>query len=139
MEARIAVISSRLLCRAGAGLVVATAALLCATAPAQATTTPAAHVVPLTAQGCSGDVCIYLSSPSNGTVYVQAWAYNSSFYGYFHLSGPDGLSSNSSTITWIGGKGNYNQWSGVSAVVGQYCVTGYSYGDDIGRACESIE
>lgn len=110
-----------------------------AAASAGTATTAARQVVPFAAQGCSGDVCIYLSSPSGGAVYVQAWAYSSSFYGYFHLSGPNGLSTNSSTITWIGGKGNYNQWSEISAVVGQYCVTGYSYGEEIGKACESVE
>ena len=120
--------------------------LAAAAAPASAATThpPATHAVrhdarPYSAQGCNGDVCIYLSTPSGGHVYIQAWAYSQSFYGYFHLSGPNGLSKNSSTKTWIGGKGNYYQWNGITATVGKYCITGYSYGKNIGKPCENIE
>lgn len=99
---------------------------------------PAALIQPYAAQGCSVDTCMYLSSPSGGTVLIQSWAYNTNFYGYFVLSAPSGTYY-SATQTWLGGKGNYALWSGVPAIVGQYCVTGYtSTGTFEGTACESV-
>ena len=93
---------------------------------------------PLTAQGCAGDVCMFLSSPSNGYAYVTAWAYTKTFYGHFHLTGPDGLSRNSPATTWkAGGPGWY---SGIfQAIVGKYCGTAWHYTTDLGTACENIE
>ena len=101
--------SSRLLRGTGAGLAAAVAALAWTATPAQASAGPAsaspqAQASPFAAQGCSGDVCI--SCPARATEGVRAvLARRSSFDGYFHLPGPNGLSANSSTITWIGGKG----------------------------------
>lgn len=101
-------------------------------------TTTAALIQPYTAQGCSVDTCIYLSTPSGGTVLVVGWAYTSNFYGYFRLTAPSGTYY-SATQTWLGGKGNYAQWSGIAAIVGQYCVTGYtSTGTFEGTACENV-
>ncbi len=101
-------------------------------------TTSAPLIQPYAAQGCAGDTCLYLSSPSGGTVLVEAWAYSTNFYGYFVLSAPSG-SYYSATQTWIGGKGNYAHWSGIPATVGQYCVTGYTSGGSLeGTACEYV-
>lgn len=101
-------------------------------------TTSVALIQPYAAQGCSGDTCMYLSSPSGGTVLIQAWAYSANFYGYFVLSAPSGTYY-SATQTWLGGKGNYALWSGIPAIVGPYCVTGYtSTGTFEGTACENV-
>ncbi len=101
-------------------------------------TTTTAIIQPYTSQGCSVDTCMYLSTPSGGMVIVQGWAYSTSFYGYFRLTAPSGTYY-SATQTWLGGKGNYAQWSGISAIVGQYCVTGYtSTGTFEGTACENV-
>ncbi len=117
--------------------------MMSVTAPsiAQATqpgTTTAASVQPYAAQGCNVNTCMYLSTPSGGTVFVQGWAYSTSFYGYFRLTSPSGTFY-SVTQTWLGGKGNYTQWSGVPAIVGPYCVTGFtSTGANEGTACENV-
>ena len=94
---------------------------------------------PLDSQGCAGDTCMYLSSPSKGYVYIQAWAYHTGFSGYFHLTGPLGLSKDSSTGSWQAGKGNYYTFSNIPGVVGQYCVTGWSGTINEGTPCESVE
>jgi hypothetical protein len=95
-------------------------------------------IQPLSAQGCSGDVCIYLSTPSSGTVYVQGWAYTANFYGHFQFSAPSGT-FNSATLTWLTGKGNYAQLSNVPAIVGTYSVTAWtSAGANLGTACEKV-
>lgn len=105
---------------------------------AQTNTTKTPTIQPYAAQGCSGDTCIYLSTPSGGTVYVQGWAYSTDFYGYFRLTTPSGTYY-SGTHTWLGGKGNWIEWSGLSAIVGQYCVTGFTSGGvSEGTACESV-
>lgn len=101
-------------------------------------TISSASIQPFAAQGCSGDACIYLSTPASGTVYVQGWAYNTNFYGHFQFSTPSG-SFNSATLTWLAGKGNYAQLSSVPAIVGTYCVTAWtSAGANLGTACEKI-
>lgn len=122
-------------------LTIAIVMSIAAPSPSQAAplgTTSAASIQPYAAQGCSGDTCMYLSSPSGGTVLVQSWAYSTNFYGYFVLSAPSGTYY-SATQTWLGGKGNYALWSGIPAIVGQYCVTGYtSTGTFEGTACENV-
>lgn len=105
---------------------------------AQTSTTTTPTIQPYAAQGCSVNTCMYLSTPSGGTVIVQGWAYSTSFYGYFRLTAPSGTYYGA-TQTWLGGKGNYTQWSGVPAIVGQYCVTGFTSGGvSEGTACESV-
>jgi hypothetical protein len=105
--------------------------------PADASVTH--NVIPFSASGCTNNVCMYLSTPSGGTVYIQGWAWKHNFTGHFHLSGP-GISSDSATTTWIAGGSNWNQWNGVSAVVGQYCIGGYATdGSYEGTACENIK
>lgn len=105
---------------------------------AQTSTTTTSTIQPYAAQGCSVNTCMYLSTPSGGTVFVQGWAYNTNFYGYFRLTAPSGTYY-SATLTWLGGKGNYAQWSGVPAIVGQYCVSGFTSGGvSEGTACESV-
>jgi hypothetical protein len=96
-------------------------------------------MVPVAAQGCNGDACMFLSTPSGGKVYVKAWAYDQTFTGHFHLSGPNGLSRNSPVEQWIGGGVNSYTFSDIPAVVGQYCVTAIHNGVNIGRPCESVE
>ncbi len=101
-------------------------------------TTTATIIHPYTSQGCSANSCIYLSTPSGGTLLIEAWAHASDFYGYFRLTAPSGTYY-SVTQTWVGGKGNYAQWPGITATVGQYCVTGYtSSGTFEGTACENV-
>jgi len=101
-------------------------------------TNSSTSIRPYSAQGCSGNTCIYLSTPSSGTVFVQGWAYGTSFVGYFKLTTPT-ITVTSPTQTWLGSKGNYFQVSGISAVVGPYCVAGYSSGGMFeGKACESV-
>ena len=36
-------------------------------------TNSSTSIRPYSAQGCSGNTCIYLSTPSSGTVFVQGW------------------------------------------------------------------
>lgn len=106
---------------------------------AQTSSTTTSAIRPYAAQGCSSNTCIYLSTPSGGTVIVQGWAYNTNFYGYFRITTPSGTYY-SATLTWLGGKGNYAQWSGISAIVGQYCVTGFTSGGiNEGTACENVQ
>lgn len=101
-------------------------------------TTGKVSVQPYAAQGCSVNTCMYLSTPSGGTVFIQGWAYNTSFYGYFRFTTPSGTFY-SATQTWLGGKENYAQVSNVLAIVGQYCVTGFtSAGSNLGTACENV-
>ncbi len=105
---------------------------------AQPDTTRTSSIQPYAAQGCNVNTCMLLSTPSGGTVFVQGWAYSASFYGYFRLTSPSGTYY-SATQTWLGGKGNYTQWSGIPAIVGQYCVTGFtSTGINQGTACENV-
>lgn len=106
---------------------------------AQPGTARVSSIQPYAAQGCSLNTCMFLSTPAGGTVYVQGWAYSTNFYGYFRLTSPNGTLY-SATQTWLGGKGNYTQWSGVPAIVGQYCVTGFtSGGTSQGTACEVVK
>lgn len=100
--------------------------------------TTSALIQPYNSQGCSVNTCIYLSTPSGGTLLVEGWAYASNFYGYFHLVEPSGT-YNSPTQTWFGGKGNWTSWPSIPAITGQYCVTGYSStGTFEGTACENV-
>ena len=39
-------------------------------------TTVSSSIVPYSAQSCAGDVCMYLSTPSGGTVKVEGWPYS---------------------------------------------------------------
>ncbi|MEU8272621.1 hypothetical protein AB0B89_36415 [Sphaerisporangium sp. NPDC049002] len=92
------------------------------------------------ALGCNGNVCMYLSTPKNGTVYVEAYPQHGSFYGNFDLTGPNGLYRHGSTQTWTNGAFEPNQvWTGIPAVVGKYCVSGWDHGQRIGLPCESIK
>lgn len=76
------------------------------------------------AEGCTDlRVCIYVSTPSNGHVYVEGWADHASMTGYMTLTGPDGLKSKSSTRYWESDRRNWAEWNNVRAVVGQYCIT----------------
>ncbi len=124
------------------GLLVAPALLFGVAGPAAAAAVQAAPpstqpVIPLTARGCGGDVCMYLSTPSGGYVYVQAWAYDVGFHGHFHLVGPDGITQNSPAGTWPAGGTRYTFYT-VPAIVGTYCVTGWSGTIDEGTACEAL-
>lgn len=100
----------------------------------------ASAAVPLDATGCSSNVCIYLAGNSGGTALIQGWARNTTFTGYFHLSGKNvGNNHNSNTQTWYGHKGNYWSTTVNNAQSGQYCVTGYSSsGSYEGTACENL-
>jgi hypothetical protein len=126
--------------RTGKTAATVTAAVLagtCLLSPAPANAAPAG-VVPMSATGCNSNVCMFLSSPSNGRVYIQAWAHNSTFYGNFDLTGPNGLYRHGSTQTWYAGSHpNVQQWD-EAAVVGKYCVSGWRDGTRIGLPCETV-
>lgn len=94
---------------------------------------------PDSAQGCSGDTCLYLSTPSGGTVYVVGWPYDASFYGHFELAVPGGGVYNTSAQTWTPGTSDAYEWSGLTATIGQYCVTAWTGDDNLGTACELVE
>lgn len=109
--------------------------------PASAATTTTHAVIPFASQGCSGDVCISLSTPSNGKVTIRVWAYDTTFYGEFKLTGPRALVKTSPlNVNHAGGAGH--TWV-VNAVVGKYCATAYAYVNeewiDLGTACENVE
>ena len=75
---------------------------------------------------CSGDVCMYLSAPSGGKLYVQGSAYTTSFRGYLRLTGPAGVPTTDSPVaTWQAGGVNYYEFDNVPALSGYYCVAGY--------------
>ena len=130
------------------GLAVATVPAAAAThAHAAYSAAHASHAsIPLDSSPCNGDVCMYLSTPSShGYVYIQACANNTTFYGHFQLVGP-GVDKYTGNQSWYPGYGycagstNYYQWSGVKAIVGQYCVTGKTpQGQVLGHPCASIE
>lgn len=121
-------------------LSIAGAATAASAAP-QATTnnTVASHaVVPFSAQGCGGNACMYLSNPSGGYVYIDAWAYNTTFYGHMDLTRNGTVFRRTANRNWNAGGPAY-RFTKVSAIVAQYCVVGWtSTGGFEGRACESI-
>ncbi|MCP2250658.1 hypothetical protein LX86_009452 [Lentzea aerocolonigenes] len=97
-----------------------------------------AGIGPMEATGCNGNVCMFLSTPSGGRVYIQAWARNTSFEGNFDLVGPGGLYRHGDTKRWYAGSHpNRQEWD-VPAVVGKYCVSGWENGQRIGYPCLSI-
>ncbi|MEU7476551.1 hypothetical protein AB0A63_11255 [Lentzea sp. NPDC042327] len=90
------------------------------------------------AQGCSGNVCIFLGGNAGGTALVQGWARNTTFIGSLTLTGPGGLNW-SQTGTWTGGKGNWADYSLQNAWSGTYCVTGVSNSTGYqGTACKTL-
>ena len=92
------------------------------------------------------NTCIRLDNPSGGKVEIQAWAYETTFYGHFELTGPNGLVSNSATETWQSGGGSNEKdratWH-VSATVGTYCMTGWEPSGStyikLGTTCRNVE
>lgn len=118
--------------------VLAAAGALSIVAPLAGTTADASLINPDSAQGCSGNTCMYLSTPSGGTVYVDAWAHSTSFYGHWELVTPAGT-YNSPAETWTASPSDEYQWSSLTADVGSYCVTGWSGSNNLGTACESVE
>ena len=95
-------------------------------------------VTPFAASGCSVNTCMYLSTPASGTVYVSGRVDTSGFTGTFQLTGPGGLNVTSPTAYRAPGVGV--RWNNVPAVVGRYCITGYSiYSGGQGEVCENIE
>jgi hypothetical protein len=106
----------------------------------------AGNQIPLSAEGCSGDACIHLSTPSGGQVTIHGCAWKSSFSGHIRISGPSGtgLPAFSSTKTWNStshyctGTDEYFSVT-VPAVVGQYCSTSFKGSSYDGTACENVE
>jgi hypothetical protein len=124
----------------GLGALAATPASAASLTSAASPGAAGSGVVPFASQGCSGDVCIHLTTPSGGAVVVRGWANNRTFYGHFELTGPRGLVKNSpNNWNYVGGAGH--SWV-VSAVVGQYCITAWKYHggqySKVGRACENV-
>ena len=130
------------------GLLAASLSAGAATAPvaspptlaASATATLAIDVLPPTSSGCSGDVCIYLTNPSPGDLYVEVWAYDANFYGHFQITGADtDADGNTTTQEWYAGGANGTTWAVESASpAGQVCATAWSStGSNLGKACET--
>jgi hypothetical protein len=69
---------------------------------------------------------------------VKGWPYDVGFYGYFRLTGPDGLSKDSPTASYTAGGAGYT-FTKIEAVVGKYCITGFSGTINEGEPCESVE
>jgi hypothetical protein len=103
------------------------------------------RAAPDAAEGCNGDICMYLNTPSNNKSSAHAWLYSTTYGGYFVFTGPGGLSEQSSTQTWYGG-GTYGTGyytPSFTAVIGTYCfqffqvVNGKAISQ--GKPCENIE
>lgn len=103
--------------------------------------------IALQAQGCSGDACIWLSSPYNylGTmvVDVHGCAWKTSVYGHIAISTPNGGYSSGANKWWYstshyctGGDEYYSIRT--RATVGSYCSTTYNGSQYDGTACESV-
>jgi hypothetical protein len=93
------------------------------------------------ATGCNKNVCMHLSSPKNGKVTIEAWADDSCFTGNFDLTGPSGLYIHRGNQTYCPGDRPHpvERFENVGAVVGKYCIAGFSNGKLQGKPCESIE
>ena len=101
---------------------------------------PGFGVQPDTSSGCSGDVCIYLTNPSPGVLFIEVWAYDANFYGHFQITGADtDADGNTNTQEWYGGAANGTAWAFESpSPNGQVCATAWtSTGSDLGKACET--
>lgn len=134
---------------------VAASAATAHVAPASATAhvaTPAgaaAHrsAIPEVARGCSGDACIWLSTPythlGTSVVDVHGCAWKSTVYGHIAISTPGG-GHNSATKTWFStsnyctGGDDYYKIT-VTAIVGSYCSTTWNGSQFDGTACESVK
>lgn len=104
------------------------------------------NYIPDAAQGCSGDACIWLGTPSGGKVVIHGCAWKSALTnGYIQISGPaPQLPQYSATKRWpstshycTGGDEYFSVT--VTAVVGQYCSTSWNNKIYDGTACESVE
>jgi hypothetical protein len=100
-------------------------------------TTVSNSIVPYSAQSCAGDVCMYLSTPSGGTVKVEGWPYSMGFYGHFQLTTP-GSNYNSPAASWPAGTAGMYTFTNIPAIVGQYCIIGWSGGINEGKVCNSV-
>ena len=119
------------------GTLVALAPVAAQAATSHSPAAPGGAVRPLSAQNCEQNTCMYLSTPSGGTVYISGWINTSGFTGWFQLTGP-GFSYTSPTTYRAPGVGV--KWTSIPAVVGQYCITGDSiYSGGQGKVCENIE
>ena len=100
----------------------------------------ASGVHPDTASGCSGDACIYITNYSGGVLFVEVWAYDSTFYGHFQITGADtDADGNTPTQTWYAGGSGGSAWAIESySPPGQVCATAWSSSNqDLGKACET--
>ena len=121
------------------------AASAATTAHASAPAAARGHAIPFEAEGCSGDACIHVSTPSNGKVTIHGCAWKTTGTGHIQITGPaGGLPKNSSTGSWTKttayctGADKYYSVT-VSAVVGTYCSTTYKGSTYDGTACENVE
>ena len=121
---------------------VGTSALLFAAPASAATSAPS---TPYAATGCNGRICMHITTPSNGTVSVNAWVRNSgdNFFGHYDLRLPNGAVYHMpirGDATWTHTKNAY--WSKFGAIHGQWCVIGWSYNHPgytkIGEPCETV-
>ena len=96
-----------------------------------------ASVVPLSAQSCTAHVCMFLSTPSAGKVTVEGWPYDIGFYGHFQLTTP-GANYNSPSGSWSQGLAGMYTFTNIPAIVGQYCIIGWSGTINEGRVCNSV-
>jgi hypothetical protein len=82
---------------------------------------------------------MHVTTPSRGKITITAWAHTSSFYGNFDLTGPGGLYNHGGTKTFYSGSSpTIYTFANLPAVVGKYCVLGWSGGALIGKPCETV-
>jgi len=102
---------------------------------------------PRAATGCSGRICMHVTTPSGGLVTFNAWLYNSGdhFYGHYDLIDPLGRVYHRPTtgaITWTHDLNAY--WLNMAATVGKWCVVGWqknsngTYSKISGEPCENV-
>lgn len=93
------------------------------------------------ATGCNRNVCMYLSTPRDGKVYIEAWADDSCFDGNFDVTGPGGLYIHHGPQRFCPGDRPYplDRFVDIPAVVGKYCVKGWSNNKVVGNPCENVE
>jgi hypothetical protein len=80
---------------------------------------------------------MYLSTPSGGTVKVEGWPYSVGFYGHFQLTTP-GANYNSPSGSWPAGTAGKYTFTNIPAIVGQYCIIGWSGSINEGKVCNSV-
>ena len=134
----------------------ASAAPVPAAAPAVQHQVAPQTVIPDTAEGCTGDSCIYLNGPYKSgnkweaTIHGCAWQ-TTVHNAYIYISSPGSWSTESGTGTWYAtghyctGNDDYYSYTlnksgaaGSHPAPGQYCSTTFVGSTPKGSACETL-